>query len=118
MHQIQEGSKVTIKTDPNNKYPQAEPAQILESLGIVAHWLSSETGATFKERIELNYEFLGEWNNKAKITEDGTRKYPGDPQSHPCAKFTNMDTGEICFMYPGAWLAVKTDNDWFTTRID
>lgn len=107
-----------ILTDPNDKYEQYSPSELIEFCGLIPAWFGWEADdkeITATEVIDRHYGF-GRWDQLASHNSfsfnGNILKYDGDPDMHPYVEFEF--NGETVGIYPYAW--VKIGNE--VARID
>ena len=113
-----------VNYDPLGKYPTASQKQLSEACGLLPYWVAEwetlvrpTSDETLKSWLDKRYRFGMYELEKSVIEDDGTYKYPGDPDMAP---FLSIDLGEygVFYQYPHAIAAVPTPDGYFVTRMD
>ena len=116
--------KVTY--DPQGKYPNASQKQLSEACGLIPYWVTEwetlirgipEFDQGLKRWLDKRYRFGLFELSKSVIEDDGTYRYPGDPDMAP---FIAIDLGEhgVFYQYPNAIAAIPTPDGYYVTRMD
>jgi len=112
---------ISINTDPLCKYTHIPHIQLEEMMGTLPYWLNNPEYAILpaKEAFDEQYPFGLFEMEGGEILDDGTFKYPEDPDLHPVA--TILRGTEVIHIYPYAIVAIldlNANNDTFITRMD
>jgi len=110
--------KLTINT---NAFPDVPKERLKEALGILPYWvgeyvlLGPDMGIV--NYMTERYGFGELWHFKGEVLEDGTYRYPEDPDLPYVAKMSTPN-GNVYF-YERAMLALPLPNgEYFVTRMD
>ena len=114
-----------IIIDPNNKFPNISPDDIIASMGLLPHILAQSAGGSYKERAENGYQFGCHWYDSGERggckAIDSTGRYMSmhkdDPDLEPLATFHAPD-GETAHVYQYGLIAVRGEVNWTTARLD
>ena len=102
-----------------NKEFNLDQYEVINILGYIPGWLGNIEfkDMTAKEALKEQYNF-GLFEMKGgEVTEDGTFKYPGDPDLKWIAKITRKDE-TIYQYYYGIIAIIDKDGNTFVTRMD
>jgi len=113
-----------VITDPNDKFPDALPAKLLNACGFITQWVVSyfegEQLLSLKEHLELAYGFGPLHPMQITIHPDDHLSYPGDPDLHPLTIFELNETPSPtrCIVYNYGIVAIIENGTTFITRMD
>ena len=110
--------KLTINT---KAFPDVPKEHLKETLGILPYWVGEYvvlgTDMDIVRFMTERYGFGELWQFKGEVLEDGTYRYPEDPDLPYVAKM-NTPNGYVYF-YQYAMLALPLPNgEYFVTRMD
>ena len=110
--------KLTINT---KAFPDVNPGLLEDMLGVLPYWVGEYiiygTDMDIVRFMTKRYGFGELWQFKGEVLEDGTYRYPEDPDLPYVAKM-NTPNGYVYF-YQYAMLALPLPNgEYFVTRMD
>jgi len=110
--------KLTINT---KAFPDVPKEHLKEMLGILPYWVGEYvilgTDMDIVNYMTERYGFGELWHFKGEVLEDGTYRYPEDPDLPYVAKMSTPN-GNVYF-YERAMLALPLPNgEYFVTRMD
>ena len=110
--------KLTINT---KAFPDVNPGLLEDMLGVLPYWVGEYvvlgTDMDIVRFMTERYGFGELWQFKGEVLEDGTYRYPEDPDLPYVAKM-NTPNGYVYF-YQYAMLALPLPNgEYFVTRMD
>ncbi len=111
--------KAKYMIDPLNKYPHVSEENLIATLGFIPGWaLNSEfEDKPLKEALDVQYGFGLYEMTGSTIEEDGTWKYPEDPDLFPILELKRGN--ETLYQYEHGLVAiVQEDGSSFCTRMD
>ncbi len=111
--------KVKCTIDPLNKHSNVQEENLIRTFGFIPQWaLNSEfEDKPLKEALDIQYGFGLYELTDTKIKDDGTWKYPGDPDLFPILKLKRGN--ETLYQYNYGLVAiVQEDGSSFCTRMD
>jgi len=95
--------------DPTNNFEGVDPDKLVKSVGYIPTFINPESDDVVKEALH-HYGFGGPEMTGGTIEEDGTYKYPEDPDLYPLCKGYAGD--KLIFIYQFGIIAfVDTEGD-------
>jgi len=110
--------KLTITTDPLNKYPEVEEHRLMSACGILTNWLVDGTDPSLRKRLLNKYQFYNGEMLGGELTKEGVYQYPEDPVMFALVKFESET--EICFVFDYGIVGIyfKIHGTTWVTRMD
>ncbi len=110
--------KLTINT---NAFPDVPKEHLKEALGILPYWVDEYVllgpDMDIVRFMTERYGFGELWHFKGEVLEDGTYRYPEDPDLPYVAKMSTPNGNAYFYQY--AMLALPLPNgEYFVTRMD
>jgi hypothetical protein len=110
--------EIYATVDPTFQYPNMNPADLVQSLGLLPGWVEEAMrgDVNVQDYLDDAYGFgLYEMTGGA-VESDGTYTFPGDPDLAPIALMEDGVTQ--VYFYPHAIIAILHNGTTFVTRMD
>jgi len=106
---------IVYTVDPLKKFSHVDPEALVNELGFIPTFITEETDNVMEEAL-LRYGFgMGEMTGGV-VEEDGTYKYPGDPDLYPLTRCKANDT--VIFIYSYGIIAFVDKDTTTVHRFD
>ncbi len=87
---------IVWQLDPNKRFQKVNPERLAESLGLIPDFITEDTDDVIQTALD-RYGFHLGGDMGGTILDDGTYKYPGDPELHPLSRCEAG--GKVIFVY-------------------
>lgn len=116
----------TVILDPNDKFPEAPEANLIEACGLLLPWAYEyftllTITPTLKAHMQNRYGFGELLPMKMTYHPDNHLSYPGDPDLHPLISIVQAEPTIFpleCHIYQYAIVAFIEGGSTFITRMD
>ena len=102
--------------DPNKQFSHINPKTLAEGAGLIPTFINENADDIVEEAL-LQYGFGGPPMEGGTVADDGTYKYPQDPDLHPICK-AELNNGETIYIYSYGIVAFVSDERTIMYRFD